>query len=71
MKLLNTTGLLFATVSSANVDGNSGAYTMVDWAATFNEERLLEADGTANNYISKTAASRSTIGLAPAVTGIL
>ena len=69
MKLLNTTGLLFATVSSANVDGNSGAYTMVDWAATFNEERLVE--GTTGNYISKTAGSKSTIGLAPAVTGIL
>jgi len=71
MKLLTTTGLLYATVSAANVDGNSGAYTMVDWAATFNEERLVGADGATTNYISKTTGSKSTIGLAPAVTGIL
>jgi hypothetical protein len=41
MKLLTTSGLLYAAANSAaTTDGNYGAYTMIDWAVTFEEAYL-------------------------------
>lgn len=67
MKLLTSAGLLFAAVNSTSVDGNSGAYTMVDWAAIFNEIHLSEKT-TTNKF---TEPDTVTIGLMPNVMSLL
>ena len=67
MKLLTSSGLLFAAANSAatTADGHYGAYPMVDWSAIFNEAALPAVSNVYNN------ASVNTIGLAPAVTGLI
>ena len=68
MKLLTSTGLLFAAVNStATVDGNFGSYPMIDWAATFTESHLNMKTSTSKYNEPDTV----TIGLNPAVTALL
>ena len=68
MKLLTSSGLLFAAANAAaqTADGNMGAYAMVDWAALFNEVHL--AYNATDGYNNPTYV---TLGLAPAVTTLI
>lgn len=76
MKLLTTSGLLFATAANAsNADGNYGAYPMIDWAAVF-EEKYMRCTGalittTPCGGFANSATSYNKVGLAPAVTALL
>jgi len=64
MKLLSTSGLLFAVASASDMNGNSGAYVMIDWAAVFVEAHLLEGS-TSTGAFMNTSGNTNTIGLNP------